>query len=327
MAQRSGGKLRLAVIDPQPFSEEEDRAAEFGLAAVPLGGGGESLYFGLAGTNSTDGREIIGFFQPEKEEFLEYDVASLVHRLGNPKRPVVGLMSGLPVDASFDPDDRAACARAGPASRSCARSSRSAPSPRTSPPIDDAIDVLMVIHPKDLSPQTQYAIDQFVMRGGKLIAFIDPQAENDPAGAHPDGPMPMPMAGRGSTARAAARCLGRRFRYRLGPRRPGLGLNVALRQGEPPSQHIAIIGLNRDSMNSDGRRHLGARHDQRDDRRRAQEEGRRGRRLRAAAAVEHQRGPAAGGASRLPARPADRCSTASSRAASGTRSRPASTAS
>ena len=60
------------------------------------------MYFGLAGTNSTDGRETIGFFQPDKEEFLEYDVASLVYRLSNPKRPMIGLMSGLPVDASFD---------------------------------------------------------------------------------------------------------------------------------------------------------------------------------------------------------------------------------
>src|SRR5690606_37950567 len=71
MAQRSKGKLKLTVIDPKPCSEDEDRAAAFGLSAVPIGASGESLYFGLAGTNSTDGREIIGFFQPEKEEFLE----------------------------------------------------------------------------------------------------------------------------------------------------------------------------------------------------------------------------------------------------------------
>ena len=102
IAQRSKGKLRLSVIDPQPFSAEEDRAAEFGLSAVPIGASGESLYFGLAGTNSTDGREIIGFFQPDKEEFLEYDVASLIYRLGNPQRAVVGLLSSLRVDASFD---------------------------------------------------------------------------------------------------------------------------------------------------------------------------------------------------------------------------------
>ena len=66
MAERSKGKVKLTTIDPKPFSEDEDRAAEFGLQAVPLGARNDSLYFGLAGTNSTDGREVIAFFQPDK---------------------------------------------------------------------------------------------------------------------------------------------------------------------------------------------------------------------------------------------------------------------
>lgn len=131
MEQRSKGKLRLSIIDPKPFSEEEDRAAEFGLAAAPLGATGESLYFGLAGANSTDGREVIQFFQPDKEEFLEYDIASLIHRLSNPKRPVVGLLSGLP---SMRPSIRRpdACRKAGRALRNCANWSMSARSRATS---------------------------------------------------------------------------------------------------------------------------------------------------------------------------------------------------
>ena len=68
---RSGGKIRLRVIDPQPFSEDEDRAAEYGLQSLDAGGGGDSLYFGLAGTNSTDGRSVIPSFQADREEFLE----------------------------------------------------------------------------------------------------------------------------------------------------------------------------------------------------------------------------------------------------------------
>jgi ABC-type uncharacterized transport system involved in gliding motility auxiliary subunit len=81
VAARSGGKIRLHVIDPQPFSEDEDRAAEFGLQSLQTGNGGESLYFGLAGTNSTDGRSVIPSFQADREEFLEYDVAKLIHEL------------------------------------------------------------------------------------------------------------------------------------------------------------------------------------------------------------------------------------------------------
>ncbi|MGH8187853.1 MAG: GldG family protein, partial [Steroidobacteraceae bacterium] len=166
MTQRSKGKLRLTVIDPQPFSEDEDRAAEFGLSAVPMGAGNDSLYFGLAGTNSTNGREIIGFFQPEKEEFLEYDVASLIYRLGNPKRAVVGLISSLPVDASFD--QMTGRMRQGWASIAQLRELAEVRTLATDiAAVDADIGVLMLVHPKDLTPQTLYSIDQFVMRGGK----------------------------------------------------------------------------------------------------------------------------------------------------------------
>src|SRR5690606_13696485 len=108
MAAHADGKLRLHIIDPQPFSEEEDRAAELGMAPVPLGPGGEPLYFGLAGTNALDGRETIGLFQPDKEEFLEYDIASLIYRLGQTQRPRIGLLARLPVNhgARQSPDQR-----------------------------------------------------------------------------------------------------------------------------------------------------------------------------------------------------------------------------
>src|SRR5271154_6648037 len=91
---RSGGKIRLREIDPQPFSEDEDRAAEAGLQSLNEGGG-EPFYFGLVGTNSTDGRSVIPSFQADREEFLEYDVAKLVQELATPKKTVIGLISSL----------------------------------------------------------------------------------------------------------------------------------------------------------------------------------------------------------------------------------------
>ncbi|HKU15649.1 MAG TPA: Gldg family protein [Steroidobacteraceae bacterium] len=246
MAQRSKGKLKLTVVDPKPFSEDEDRATEFGLQAVPMGARNESLYFGLAGTNSTDGREVIGFFQPDKEEFLEYDVASLIHRLSNPKKPTVGLIAGLPVDASFD--QMSGRMMPGWASIQQLHEQMQVRTLAADvATIDQDIDVLMLVHPKDLGPKTLYAIDQFVMRGGKLIAFVDPQSENDPAGQQGG---PMGMASRSSSLGPLLDAWGVEFDPGkvLGDR--GLGLTVALRQGEEPSQHIAIIGLNRASMNS-----------------------------------------------------------------------------
>ncbi len=82
MSQHSKGKLRLSVVDPKPFSEDEDRAGEFGLSPVPLTQGGEPVYFGLAGTNSADGREIIGLFQPDKHRvFLSTTSPASIYRL------------------------------------------------------------------------------------------------------------------------------------------------------------------------------------------------------------------------------------------------------
>lgn len=246
MTQHSKGKLRLSVVNPEPFSEDEDRATEFGLQPVAMSPGGEPVYFGLAGTNSTDGREVIGLFQREKEEFLEYDIISLIYRLSNPKRATVGLISSLPVDARFD--QQSGQMAPGWASIQQLRETldvRTLQADGNDIPAD--IGVLMLVHPKELSPQVQYAIDQFVLRGGKLITFMDPQSENDNAGAQMGMP---PMGGRASTLGPLLDAWGVQFDTDkiVGDRE--LGLTVSLQQGKPPSQHIAIIGLNRASMNS-----------------------------------------------------------------------------
>jgi ABC-type uncharacterized transport system involved in gliding motility auxiliary subunit len=246
MAERSKGKVKLTSVDPKPFSEDEDRAAEFGLQAVPVGARNDSLYFGLAGTNSTDGREVIAFFQPDKEEFLEYDVASLIHRLGNPKKPTVGVISALPVEGQFDQlSGRMNQGWASIAQLHEQMQVRTLPTDVGA--IEQDVSLLVVVHPKELSAKTLYAIDQFVMRGGKVLAFVDPQSENDPAGQQGG---PMAMTPRSSTLGPLLDAWGIAFDQGkvLGDR--GLGLTVSLRQGEPPSQHVAIVGLNRESMNS-----------------------------------------------------------------------------
>ena len=178
------------------------------MQSVPIGARGEGLYFGLAGTNSTDGRETIGFFQPDKEEFLEYDVASLIYRLGNPKRPTIGLMSGLPVDAGFD--QMTGQMREGWASIGQLRELFTVQTIATdvTEHSRQAVDVLAVVHPRNLTPGTLYAIDQFVMRGGKLIAFVDPQSENDPSGAADGADARRTLLDVGT----AVRCLGHRIR-------------------------------------------------------------------------------------------------------------------
>ncbi len=192
-ARHSGGKIRLEVIDPIPLTDAEDNAAASGLQGVMVSQGGERMYFGLVGTNSTDQQEILPFFDPTKEQFLEYDLTKLIYTLNTPKKPNVGLMSGLDIDGmGFDQFSR----RPMPTQpwqivnqmRQLYNVKRVEPSASTIP---DDINVLVVVHPKGFSESAVYAIDQFVMRGGKLIAFVDPSCEADlPPNAKQD-----PLAG------------------------------------------------------------------------------------------------------------------------------------
>ncbi len=107
-AARSEGKLILQVIDPLAFSEEEDRASGFGLRPINAGNSADPIYMGVAGTNSVGDDDIIPFLDPAKEAFLEYDLAKLVYTLANPKKPVIGLLSELPLTAEFNPMARQA---------------------------------------------------------------------------------------------------------------------------------------------------------------------------------------------------------------------------
>jgi ABC-type uncharacterized transport system involved in gliding motility auxiliary subunit len=178
-ASISGGKVRLEFYDPEPFSDTEDRAMGYGLQGVPLDQGGTQIYFGLAGTNLEDDERTIPFFQAERERFLEYDLTKLVYELSNPKRPVIGVMSSLPLDG--DPRAMMMGQSAGGqpyASSVLLRQTNTVRSVATDAQvIDPDIQVLLVAQAQNLSPATLYAIDQFVMRGGKLMAMVDPWSE------------------------------------------------------------------------------------------------------------------------------------------------------
>ena len=138
--------------------------------AVPVSAAGDKVFFGLAGTNSTDGQAAIPFLQPDKEAFLEYDVAKLIHTLESPKKPVVGLLSGLPIAAGFDPQTRQMRQPWAVDQQWTQLFEMRTLDPATLKEIDKAIDVLVVVHPKQLGDDAQYAIDQFVLRGGHLLA-------------------------------------------------------------------------------------------------------------------------------------------------------------
>jgi ABC-type uncharacterized transport system involved in gliding motility auxiliary subunit len=200
-ASQSRGRLTVEVHDPEPFTEVEDDAVRFGLSGVPLPDGRGTLYFGLAGTNSVDDVEVLPFFQPEKEAFLEYDLARVVHRLAHPERPTVGLLSMLPIEGALM--DPRMLGREMPEPWLFLDSVRQLYETQTLQPslaeVPAEVDVLLVVHPKDLPERALYAIDQFVLRGGKLLAFVDPHCEADVPPPDPQNPMAAMMAKRSST--------------------------------------------------------------------------------------------------------------------------------
>ena len=248
IAARSGGKVTLEVIDPEPFSEAEDQAAAYGLQAIPLDRTGDKLYFGLVGSNSTDGESLMPFIQPDKEAFLEYDVAKLITTLGQPERPVVALLSGLPTGPSIDPSGRQTPGWVIDRQLSELFELRRLQGMPTA--IADDVDLLVLVHPHDLPEATQVAIDQFLLGGGRVLAFVDPDAEADQRGVNPLDPL-APTGPQPSDLGALFAAWGVSF----DPTRVVLdevhALQVQPDPNGPPVRHLAVLGLGRDSLNQD----------------------------------------------------------------------------
>jgi ABC-type uncharacterized transport system involved in gliding motility auxiliary subunit len=249
LQSRSGGNIHLHVVDPAPFSEDEDRASELGIRSTPVGATGSSFYFGLAGTNSTDGRATIDFFDPAKEQFLEYDVVKLIYTLANPKKPVVAWLATINMGESFD--QRTGQMR--PPWALYAQAEQLFDIRNVEPnatKIDSDVNALVIIHPKGLSPATQWAVDQYALRGGHILLFVDPVAEADPtAQGDPSNPMSAMGADKSSHFNTLLNAWGVNFDPKEVVADRDYALSVSMRQGEPPVQHLGILGLNESSFN------------------------------------------------------------------------------
>ncbi len=239
------GKIKLSIIDPEPFSEEEDRAATLGIQPVPLGDSGETLYFGLAGTNSVEMVDTIPFFQLNRQNQLEYDIAKLVYGLSTPEKQRIGLMSTLPVNGGFNPQTRA------PSSPWMAIAQLqeffTVDTLETDiSVVPDDMDLVMLVHPVQLPETTLYALDQFVLGGGRLLLFVDPMSQAA-------GPMSMDpsqeSAGPNSNLEPLLSAWGVQLAADiLGD--AGAALQVQGPQGRP-TYHLGMLGYQADSMNAD----------------------------------------------------------------------------
>src|SRR5690606_37657528 len=230
------GRIKLHIIDPEPFSEDEDKAAGFGLQAVPANQSGEQIYFGLAGTNSVDDRQIIPFFPLDQEEFLEYQLSQLVQGLAKPERPVVGLLSGLQLNGGFDMMARQPMAPWMVMEE--VRQLFKIDSLKAGiDKIPEQVSVLLLVHPKNLPEPTLYAIDQFVLRGGKLLVFVDPLSEADNA------PPMLPGDDQGKASDLEP--LFKAWGLRMVPDKVlgdgSYALAVSMGQGQRPARHAAWL--------------------------------------------------------------------------------------
>ncbi|MEW5716129.1 MULTISPECIES: Gldg family protein [Pseudomonas] len=153
------GMINLHLIDPVPFSEDAYKARLFGLDDT-------AGFMGLIGTRAGHGAQRIGSFSLDREPLLEYEISHLIYKLQHPERPVIGLLSGLEMGES-----------AGRLLGELRRHFSLINLEATAKGVPEQVKTLMVVHPQALPAQSLYEIEQFVLRGGKLMVFIDPVSE------------------------------------------------------------------------------------------------------------------------------------------------------
>jgi ABC-type uncharacterized transport system involved in gliding motility auxiliary subunit len=203
------GKLRLELLEPEAFSETEDAAVQAGLQGVLLESD-EVLYFGIVATGSTDERSVIPFLDPSREASLEYEISRLIYKLGRPVRPVLALVTGLSLAGQPSMPFPGAPPGRDPwvlyEQLQEVFEVRDVPLDATELPAD--AELLLVVHPKDIADTLVYAIDQFVLAGGRALVFVDPHCERDEIPSDPSNPFAAMLAPRGSNLEGLFRAWG-----------------------------------------------------------------------------------------------------------------------
>ncbi len=251
----SNGNLRLNMIDPEPFSEEEDLATQYGIRAVPVTQGGEGVYFGLVVTQDSasevpllmQASETMQLIRPDQEEFLEYEFMKLITKVANPDRTVIGLLTQLDIDGGFDP-----VSGQGTQQWMIMDLIRQLYEVRrvdiTGDSIDGEIDILMIVHPQGLSDQILYAIDQHVMRGGNTMLFLDPNADSMVSRSVQGNLIP---AGMSSELPGLLAAWGIDFDNSKVLADNEQALRVMMGQGQRPVPHLGMLGVQRNFLTQD----------------------------------------------------------------------------
>src|SRR5690349_9814898 len=240
MRRAAGSNLIVERLDPKPDSEVEDAAQLEGIDPQTLASG-EQFYLG-ASVSQLDRKQTLATITPQRERLLEYDLVRAIVQVASAERPKIGLMAGLPVlGEKFNPYTRQSSdpwVLAGELKREFDVKEI----PLTAKEIDKDITVLLLIHPRDMQPEQEYALDQFVLRGGKLIAFVDPFAYFDQSAPQMPG---MPAQGSSSSLPRLFKAWGVEFD-------PGKVISdVVYGSGSGPNYTPTVLSLNRTAFSRD----------------------------------------------------------------------------
>lgn len=185
-ARASNGKILLTVVDPEPFSDQEDAATAAGIQGVVIGESGERFYLGLVGANATSGREMIPFFDMSRERFLEHDISRMIVALAQPRKRTVALVTSLPMDGSYELDPRTQQPRQTAGYRVLDELRDQFDVRPLGQDFEDVpanADAVWLVHPTGLTDAAQRALNAYLMNGGRMLVMIDPNCETDPAAA------------------------------------------------------------------------------------------------------------------------------------------------
>lgn len=183
----SDGKIRIEIFDPQPFSTEEDLAVSDGLQGLPFDQSGARAYFGISGTNSTDDIDAIGYLAPERSPFLEHDLTRLISNLADPEKPVVALLTDLPMQGTQFDQYTPWLAIDGMRQFFDVKFLD-----KDATELPENVTILIIAGAHTIQDELLYEMDQFVINGGKALIFADPLAESMALSGPAAGQLPPP---------------------------------------------------------------------------------------------------------------------------------------
>jgi ABC-type uncharacterized transport system involved in gliding motility auxiliary subunit len=249
----SGGKIRVRKIDPKPDSDAEEAAQADGIEGQPTGPFGESFYFGLV--VSLDPEKVPVTLQLERERLLEYDIARALGQVISTNKPLVGVMTPLPM---FGQPMNPMMMRMGQQGQrpwvfiqELKRDYTVRQVPMDVEKIDDDIQVLVVAHPKNITDKAQFAIDQFVLRGGKLLALLDAMGFLDREQQQPNNPLAGMMPGAGSSLPKLLSAWGVTFDTTKVVADLSFTKKLAFNQQEAPQDRPTFLFINPDGINKE----------------------------------------------------------------------------